>query len=97
VVFRLRSDRRDDLVAGRTRALSRLHVLLADLHPGGAGRQLTATRAAALLGTGAAADPADVQRKHLARELLADVRRLDRQITAATTRIRTLVAATRPV
>jgi hypothetical protein len=36
VVLRLLSDRRDDLVAERTRTLSRLHVLLADLHPGGA-------------------------------------------------------------
>jgi hypothetical protein len=33
VIFRLLSDRRDDLVAERTRTLSRLHVLLADLHP----------------------------------------------------------------
>jgi transposase len=33
VVLRLLSDRRDDLVAERTRTLSRLHVLLADLHP----------------------------------------------------------------
>ena len=38
VVLRLLSDRRDDLVAERTRTLSRLHVLLADLHPGGANR-----------------------------------------------------------
>jgi transposase len=36
VILRLLSDRRDDLVAERTRTLSRLHVLLADLHPGGA-------------------------------------------------------------
>ena len=36
VIFRLLSDRRDDLVAERTRILSRLHVLLADLQPGGA-------------------------------------------------------------
>jgi transposase len=46
VVFRLLSDRRDDLVAERTRILSRLHVLLADLYPGGAKRELTAARAA---------------------------------------------------
>jgi transposase len=45
VIFRLLSDRRDDLVTERTRTLSRLHVLLADLHPGGAKRELTAARA----------------------------------------------------
>ena len=49
VIFRLLSDRRDDLVAERTRILSRLHVLLADLQPGGATRELTAARAATLL------------------------------------------------
>jgi hypothetical protein len=49
VVLRLLSDRRDDLVAERTRTLSRLHVLLSDLQPGGANRELTAARAAALL------------------------------------------------
>jgi transposase len=49
VILRLLSDRREDLVAEPTRTLSRLHVLLAALHPGGATRQLTAARAAALL------------------------------------------------
>jgi transposase len=93
VILRLLSDRRDDLVAERTRTLSRLHVLLADLHPGGAGRQLTATRAATLLGQLRPLAAADLQRKHLARELLADVRRLDRQIIAATGRIRTMLQA----
>jgi transposase len=93
VIFRLLSDRRDDLVAERTRTLSRLHVLLAELHPGGAGRQLTATRAAALLRQIRPLTPADIHRKQLARELLSDVRRLDRQVIAATKRIRTMVAA----
>jgi transposase len=93
VLFRLLSDRRDDLVAERTRALSRLHVLLAALHPGGAGRQLTATRAAALLREIRPLTPADIERKHLARDLLDDVRRLDRQVRTATKRIRTMVAA----
>ena len=37
VIFRLLSDRSDDLVAERTRTLSRLHVLLADLQPGRGG------------------------------------------------------------
>jgi transposase len=80
VIFRLLSDRRDDLVAERTRTLSRLHVLLADLHPGGANRELTATRAAALLRQLRPITAVDVERKRIARELLADVRRLDRQV-----------------
>jgi transposase len=93
VIFRLLSDRRDDLVAERTRSLSRLHVLLAELHPGGAGRQLTATRAAKLLRQLRPLTPTDIERKRIARDLLGDVRRLDRQVIVATKRIRAMVAA----
>jgi transposase len=91
VVFRLLSDRRDDLVAERTRTLSRLHVLLADLAPGGADRELTATRAAVLLRRTRPTTIVDVERKRIARELLADVRRLDRQIKTASQAIRSAV------
>jgi transposase len=91
VVFRLLSDRRDDLVAERTRTLSRLHVLLADLHPGGAARELSASRAAALLRQVHPITPIDGERKRIARQLLADVRRLDRQVKTASQAIRTAV------
>jgi transposase len=93
VVFRLLSDRRDDLVAERTRTLSRLHVLLADLHPGGATRELSAARAAALLRQVRPITAVDVQRKRIAHQLLGDVRRLDRQVTAASQAIRQAVRA----
>jgi transposase len=88
VILRLLSDRRDDLVAERTRILSRLHVLLADLQPGGANRELSASRAAALLRRVHPITVVDVERKRIARELLADVRRLDRQVKAASQIIR---------
>jgi transposase len=91
VVFRLLSDRRDDLVAERTRILCRLHVLLCDLTPGGANRELSAARAAALLRRVRPITVVDVERKRIARELLADVRRLDRQIKTASQAIRTAV------
>jgi transposase len=91
VVFRLLSDRRDDLVAERTRTLSRLHVLLADLHPGGAKRELTAARAAALLRQTHPITAVDAERKRIARELLTHVRRLDRQIKTASQTIRQAV------
>jgi hypothetical protein len=71
--LRLLSDRRDDLVAERTRTLSRLHVLLRDLHPGGAERNLTAQRAAALLGRLRPVARVDRERKRIARELLTVV------------------------
>jgi transposase len=91
VILRLLSDRRDDLVAERTRTLSRLHVLLADLHPGGAKRELTATQAAAMLRQVRPVTVVAVERKRIARELLADVRRLDRQVKTASQTIRTAV------
>ena len=91
VIFRLLSDRRDGLVAERTRTLSRLHVLLSDLHPGGAKRELTATQAAALLRKTHPITAVDAQRKRIARELLDDVRRLDRQIKTASQTIRQAV------
>ncbi len=84
VVLRLLSDRRDDLVAERTRVMNRLHVLLGDLHPGGAKRGLSALQAAALLRQIRPLTPADEQRKTLARDLLSDVRRLDLAIKKAT-------------
>ena len=83
MVLRLLSDRRDDLVAERTRTLSRRHVLLAELPPGGATGQLTAARAAALRCRTHPITPVVLERKRIARELLADVRRLDRQVKTA--------------
>jgi transposase len=48
-VLRLLSERREDLVAERTRALNRLHGLLRDLVPGGVARTLSADRATRIL------------------------------------------------
>jgi transposase len=48
-VLRLLSERREDLVAERTRALNRLHGLLRDLLPGGVTGTLSADRAARIL------------------------------------------------
>ena len=48
-VLRLLSERREDLVAERTRALNRLHGLLRDLVPGGVAGRLSAPRVARIL------------------------------------------------
>ena len=80
-VLRLLSERREDLVAERTRALNRLHGLLRDLVPGGVARTLSADRAARILRSirprGVASDRL---RRRLASEILRDVRTLDRKI-----------------
>jgi transposase len=47
--LRLLSERREDPVAERTRALNRLHALLGDLLPGGVAGKLSADRAARIL------------------------------------------------
>jgi len=82
-VIRMLIDRYDDLVALRTQAARRLHVALRELNAGGAPRRLGADRAAKLLCSVRPQGAAGVQRKRSALEVLADLRRLDRDIAAA--------------
>ena len=86
-VLRLLVDRYDDLVALRTQAACRLHVVLRELVAGGAPRRLSADRAAKLLRGVRPDGSVAIERKRLAVELLADVRRLDRDLAAIKTRI----------
>ena len=80
-VLRLLSERREDLVAERTRALNRLHGLLRDLLPGGVAGKLSADRAARILRSIRARGNASAcLRRRLASEILRDVRTLDRKI-----------------
>ena len=85
--FRLLSERREDLVAERTRALNRLHALLLDLLPGGVAGKLSADRAARIL-RGIRPQGASARlRRRLASEVLRDVRTLDRKIADLERRI----------
>ncbi|OLB92460.1 MAG: IS110 family transposase [Actinobacteria bacterium 13_2_20CM_2_66_6] len=79
--LRLLAERRDDLARERVRLLNRLHVLLRDLIPGGAALDLTADKAAALLRGIRPATATDSCRRDLARDLIADLRYLDRRLT----------------
>jgi hypothetical protein len=74
-VLRLLSDRRDELAAERRRVVNRLHRLLRDLHPGDAPTELSAETASRLLARTRPQGPADAERKTMARQLLADLRR----------------------
>jgi transposase len=79
--MRLLSERREDLVAERTRALNRLHALLRDLLPGGVSGKLSADRAARILRSIRPRGGASARlRRRLASEVLRDVRTLDRKI-----------------
>ena len=92
-VLRLLSERREDLVAERTRALNRLHGLLRDLLPGGIAGMLSAPRAARLLRGIRPKGASDRLRRRLASEILRDVRALDRKIADLSGRIEAEVQA----
>jgi len=86
-VLRLLSERREDLVAERTRALNRLHGFLRDLVPGGVARTLSADRAARILRGIRPKGTSARLRRRLASEILRDVRTLDRKIADLNGRI----------
>jgi transposase len=92
VVLHLLTKRRQDLVAARTQTINRLHRLLVDLVPGGARRNLTVKRAAALLAAVTPAGAPAVTRWQLAGELVADIRQLEQRIIAIEARIKAAVA-----
>ena len=95
IALRALVEHRDDVVHTRTQTVNRLHVLLTQLLPGGAPRQLDADTAARLLRTvrPRASGPRTLRR--LAAELITEIRHLDRRIAAATTEISTAVAGQR--
>ena len=92
--LRLLSERREDLVAERTRALNRLHGLLRDLVPGGVAGKLSADRAARILRGIRPKEGASARlRRQLASEVLRDVRTLNRKIADLNERIEAEVQA----
>src|SRR5450756_2341431 len=95
-VLRLLSDRRDELAKGRRTVINRLHRLLRDLHPGGAPTELSAEAAARLLGRIRPVAVVDLERKAMARALVADRRRVDRALVESRTRCAAAVLASAP-
>jgi transposase len=92
-VLRLLSERREDLVAERTRALNRLHGLLRDLVPGGVAGTLSAHRAARILRSVRLQGASVRLRRRLASEILRDIRMLQRKIANLDGRIEAEVEA----
>ena len=87
-VLRLLSERREDLVAERTRALNRLHGLLRDVVPGGVAGTLSTLRAARILrGIRPQQGSSAGVRRRLASEILRDVQALERKIANLNERI----------
>jgi transposase len=93
-ILRLLTERRDDLVRERTRLLNRLHVLLRDLAPGGAPTALSGDKAAGILKRLRPATATDCCRRDLARDLITDLRRLDRAVKGNEWQMRDALNAT---
>ena len=93
-ILRMLAKRHRELTALRTQAVCRLHAMLAALHPGGMRHRLSAKQASRMLKGLRGLDTVGEQRRLMAKEHLADIRRLDRDLDAITARIRTAVAAT---
>jgi transposase len=93
-VLRLLADRRDAVCRQRRQAINRLHRHLRDLIPGGAPTSLTAEVASAALRRVRPATAVDVERKHVARQLIDEIRRIDKQLDDNRIRTRTAVEAT---
>lgn len=79
-LLRLLADRRDNLSQQRRQAVNRLHRHLRDLVPGGAAVHLTADAASKVLSRLRPADPVTIERKHVARQLIIEIRRLDKDL-----------------
>ena len=92
-ILRLLSERREDLVCERTRALNRLHVLLRDLLSDPLRKQLSTDGAAKLLRRARPRHPAGRVRRRLAAEVVGDLRTLDRRIAELDKRIEVEVEA----
>lgn len=92
-VLRLLANRHHDLTASRTRSICRLHAVLCLLIPGGLSRRLSAERAGKTLRGLRPVELVDVERRRMAVDLLADVRRVDNQLEELTKRIDVAVAA----
>jgi transposase len=91
-VLGLLTERRDNVVAQRTRLVNQLHALLRDLVPGGAPTDLTAAAAARLLTGVRPAGPAEKARKNLARGMLAEIREADQRLKSLTADITAVLA-----
>lgn len=79
-VVSMLNERRANLTGQRTRTVNQLHALIRDLVPGGHLGELTALTASRLLRAVRPDTLVAEQRKALAHDLLADIRRIDRQL-----------------
>ena len=92
-VMRLLADRRHELAQQRRQAINRLHRHLRDLVAGGAPTSLTAEEASKVLSRVRPSSAVETERKHVARQLIIQVRRLDKDLADNRQRTRVVVEA----
>ena len=92
-ILRLLARRHHQLIAARTRAICRLHAVLAEMVEGGLSKNLSAKRAASELRKLRPVDAISIERKRIAIEFLDEVRRCDRALVELHARIVAAVKA----
>ena len=93
-LLRVLVDRRRALGEDHTRMTSQLHVLVLELIPGGAKKDLSAAQAKALLATVRPRDVAGKARRRVAAELIGDLERIYARKKAANKELNELLALT---
>jgi transposase len=93
-VLKLWSRRYQDLGSLRTQLVCRLHAVLCDLVPGGFARRISATQAIRVLDSVDVYGAVAAAKLELARELVADLQRIDAQRIAVKRRLAKAVTAT---
>ena len=93
VVMGMLADRRDELGRARTQVVNRLHRLLLELRPGGAGKFLSARQARALIAAVRPRDLAGKTRRRLATELIGELEAIDKKTRALDKELTELVTA----
>jgi transposase len=93
IALRLLVDRRDELSARRVQTVNRLHRLLTELIPGGAKKDLTATRAKQMLATVRPRSLVGKTTRRMAVEEIADLVATDTKLKTLTKELAPLVRA----
>ena len=92
-VLRMLAKRHKQLASLKTQAAARLHAVLAALVPGGLGKEMVVRQASELLRRVRPASMVETERKRLAHQHLAKVRRLEKELKASKARLREAVEA----
>jgi transposase len=92
-VLRMLGRRHKQLASLKTQAASRLHAVLADLVPGGLGKEMVVRQASGLLRRIRPATMVEEERKRIAHQHLTEVRRLDKELKASKARLKVAVEA----